>query len=159
MILFFKISNSAWSVRSRSVLLLSATTGMKYLLRFTRSSKGQSPSININCNIWVVNIAKNCILYLIYLTDLLIVKTPNIPPLVPIFHLIALVATNYLKDILLIYRDSRTDVNEEELWKTNITEINNCVDLAAKSLGNYYHNICLTSLTRAKPKEKMEFPA
>ena len=43
--------------------------------------------------------------------------------------------------ILLIYRDSRTDVNEEELWKTNITEINNCVDLAAKSLGNYCHNI------------------
>ena len=68
-------------------------------------------------------------------------KNLNIPPLAPIFHLIALVARNYLKGILLIYRDSRTDVNEEELWKTNITEINNCVDLAAKSLGNYYHNI------------------
>ena len=37
---------------------------------------------------------------------------------------------------MLIFRDSKTDFNEEELWKTNIGEINNCVDLAARSLGD-----------------------
>ena len=34
-----------------------------------------------------------------------------------------------------ILRDSKGDMNEEELWMRNIIEINNCVDIAKKSLG------------------------
>ena len=53
---FFTISDSArsGSDRYKSELSLSAFEGIKYLLKYMNSSKGQSAKISINCKILIV---------------------------------------------------------------------------------------------------------
>ena len=74
----FMISNSVRSDRYINQLPPSPFVCINYLLVYKNSNKNQSPEVTFACKIWFVIIPKNFTLYLINLTDFLIMKNQNV---------------------------------------------------------------------------------